>query len=178
MGGRAEFLHSANRARKDDIHGSLACETAACGKTQKGRDQITPSLEAPRSAYQESAPSHAQGWAQALRLGLLRKIRGFRARPQPEATQIVMLGSLSYWLADRSSGFVVVELVRQVAQVAWICRQSTGLGWTSSLVRISGLAPPLPFGRLETRRAARGSWVVVSMRRPEVRFGAFHAPPE
>ena len=58
---------------------------------QKGRDPITPSFEAPRSAHQESASSHAQGWAQALRLGLLMKIRGFRTRPAAEATQVSIL---------------------------------------------------------------------------------------
>jgi hypothetical protein len=50
----------------------------------KGRDPITPSSEARRSAHQESASSHAQSRARALRPGLLMKIRRFLTRPQPQ----------------------------------------------------------------------------------------------
>lgn len=105
MGGGAEFLHSAKRERKDGIHDSLARETAACGKRKKGVTRSHPRQrhrEAPIEKVRRATPKDGR---RPCGLVSQTKIRGFLARPQPEATQIVMLRSMSYWEPDRSSGF-------------------------------------------------------------------------
>ena len=57
---------------------------------QKGRDPITPSPEARRSAHRESASSHAQVRAQRCRLGLSSENSPFSGETAAVTAQIVM----------------------------------------------------------------------------------------